>query len=444
MGKVVIEGNHWVAGSVPHPNQGGDTKFAPTPPQKIYETPIKTYQNYNFQEPKRKEFTYSTYQSKVRCQMIKLRYSSQDNRFHLRFGFSTTLFSIAKSIPNALYQYPTKSWSYPNDPRVIKQVLNAFEPYDIRISPKEIPKRCGILEDFLKATRDRNFTFCTTKTYFSHLFRLLVFTEKLPSNIKMMDLENYLDHLIIERGAKASSVRSARQAFIFYFREVRKQFTHLKFPKMKVESKLPEVLSAEETRAIFDALPNIKHKMLLLISYSSGLRVSEVIHLKITDIDLKRNMVRVNQGKGKKDRYTVLATTLIEELKEYLKTREYNLLLKQSYNEVKANPWLFPGMKNRPLNIRTAESIFTNAAQKAKIKKKVSFHSLRHAFATHLLELGTDLRMIQTLLGHTSVRTTQIYTKVARSRLENIASPLDRIPAITEKNKYNSDKQNEY
>ncbi|TGM72923.1 recombinase XerC [Leptospira mtsangambouensis] len=376
--------------------------------------------------------------------MIKLRYSSQDNRFHLRFRFSEIFLSIAKSIPKGCYHPANRTWSYPNDPIIIKQLLNAFEQHDIRISPREIPKQCGILEDYFKATRDRNFTFCTTKTYYSHLFRLLVFTEKLPSNIRILDLENYLDHLVTERKTKAASIRSSRQAFIFYFREVRKQFTHLKFPRMKVESKLPEVLSAEETRAIFEALPNIKHKMLLLISYSSGLRVSEVIHLKITDIDLKRNMVRVNQGKGKKDRYTVLATTLIEELKEYLKTREYNLLLKQSYNEVKANPWLFPGMKNRPLNIRTAESIFTNAAQKAKIKKKVSFHSLRHAFATHLLELGTDLRMIQTLLGHTSVRTTQIYTKVARSRLENIASPLDRIPAITEKNKHNSDKQNEY
>lgn len=365
--------------------------------------------------------------------MIKLRYSLDDNRFHLRFGYSTTYFSMAKSIPNALYHYPTKSWSYPNDPKTIKQVLNEFEPHDIRISPKEIPKKCGLLDDFLKATRDRNFTFCTTKTYFSHLFRLLMFTEKLPSNIKMMDIENYLDHFVIERGAKASSVRSARQAFIFYFREVRKQFTDLKFPKMKVESKLPEVLSAEETRAIFNALPNQKHKLLLLISYSSGLRVSEVIHLKITDIDFKRNMVRVTQGKGKKDRYTILASSLVEELKEYLKVREYNLLLRQSYNEMRANPWLFPGMKNRPLNIRTAESIFTNAAQKAKIQKKVSFHSLRHAFATHLLELGTDLRMIQTLLGHASVRTTQIYTKVARSRLENIVSPLDRIPNQKEK-----------
>ncbi len=210
-----------------------------------------------------------------------------------------------------------------------------------------------------------------------------------------------------------------------------------------METKLPEVLSAEETRTIFDALPNRKHKMLLLISYSSGLRVSEVIHLKITDIDLKRNMVRVTQGKGKKDRYTVLASSLIEELKEYLKIREYNLLLKQSYNEMRSNPWLFPGLRNRPLNIRTAEAIFTNAAKKAKIKKKVTFHSLRHAFATHLLELGTDLRMIQTLLGHASVRTTQIYTKVARSRLENIVSPLDRIPSTSEKTNSNKDSKKE-
>ncbi|PJZ46433.1 tyrosine-type recombinase/integrase [Leptospira brenneri] len=373
--------------------------------------------------------------------MIKLRFSLPDNRFYLRFRFSETFVSIAKSIPKGSYHPEDKSWSYPNEPTIIKQLLNAFEPHDIRISPKEIPKQCGILEDYFKATRERNFTFCTTKTYYSHLFQLLDFTGKLPANVKMFDLENYLDHLVKERRTKVASVRSSRQAFIFYFREVRKQFTNLKFPRMKTESKLPEVLSAEETKAIFNALPNRKHKMLLLISYSSGLRVSEVIHLKITDIDLTRNMVRVTQGKGKKDRYTVLAASLIDELKEYLKVREYNLLLRESYNEMRANPWLFPGAKNRPLHIRTAESIFTNAAKKAKIQKKVSFHSLRHAFATHLLELGTDLRMIQTLLGHASVRTTQIYTKVARSRLENIISPLDRITNTIEKTNQNKEQK---
>ncbi len=361
--------------------------------------------------------------------MIKFRYSSQDNRFYLRFHYSKTFVSIAKSIPKGCFHSPDNFWSYPNEPMIIKQVLNAFSAHDIRILPKEIPKQCGLLEDFFKATRERNFSFRTTKTYYSHIFQLLTFTEKLPVNVKTSDLDKYLDHLVTERGVKAASVKSARQAFIFYFREVRQQFTQLNFPRMLVGSKLPEVLSAEETRSIFNALPNQKHKMLLLISYSSGLRVSEVIHLKITDIDLKRNMVRVGQGKGKKDRYTILASSLIEELKEYLKLREYNLLLKQSYNEVRANPWLFPGSGNRPLHIRTAEAIFTNAAKKANIGKKVSFHSLRHAFATHLLELGTDLRMIQTLLGHASVRTTQIYTKVARSRLENIVSPLDRISA---------------
>lgn len=375
--------------------------------------------------------------------MIKFCYSPKDNRFYLRFHFSKPIYSIAKSLPKGYYHSAEQCWSYPNDPNVIKQVLIAFSEHDIRIFPREIPKQCGLLEDFFKATRERNFSFRTTKTYYSHIFQLLVFTGKLPVNVITNDLDKYLDHLVTDRGVKAASVRSARQAFIFYFREVRQQFTQLKFPKMMVGSKLPEVLSADETKSIFNALPNRKHKMLLLISYSSGLRVSEVIHLKITDIDLKRNMVRVGQGKGKKDRYTILATSLIEELKEYLKVREYNLLLRQSYNEVRANPWLFPGSGNRPLNIRTAEAIFSNAAKKANIGKKVSFHSLRHAFATHLLELGTDLRMIQTLLGHASVRTTQIYTKVARSRLENIVSPLDRFAATKENTNSHPDKKNQ-
>ncbi|MCW7461459.1 tyrosine-type recombinase/integrase [Leptospira limi] len=359
--------------------------------------------------------------------MIKLKYKSIDKRFHLYFPYSELYIKIAKSIPKAIYHPEDKSWSYPNDVISIKRVLLDFSNFDIRYLANEIPKQCGILEDFFRSARERNFSFFTTKTYYSHLYRLLLFTEKLPMNIVSRDIENYLDFQVKEKSLRSASIRSARQAFIFYFREVRKQMKNLKFPKMKTDTKLPEVLSAEETRAIFNALPNLKHKILLLISYSAGLRVGEVIHLQLKDIDLERNMIRITQGKGKKDRYTILANSLILELKEYLQVREYNLLLKYSFNEVKNITWLFPGAGKKPLHIRTAESIFNQAAAKAKITKKVTFHSLRHAFATHLLELGTDLRMIQTLLGHSSVRTTQIYTKVARSRLENIKSPLDQM-----------------
>ncbi|WP_342353538.1 tyrosine-type recombinase/integrase [Leptospira bouyouniensis] len=384
-------------------------------------------------EPNRKQSTYLYESNKVRCFMIKLRYVTSDKRFHLRFPYSKLYYNIAKSIPKAIYHPEDKTWSYPNDVNSIKRVLAEFTEYDIRFLVCEIPKQCGILEDFFRAARERNFSFCTTKTYYSHLYQLLVFTEKLPTNINSKDLENYLDFQVKEKNVKSATIRSARQAFIFYFREVKKQMKHLKFPKIKTNVNLPEVLSAEETRAIFNSLPNLKHKMLLLLSYSAGLRVSEVIHLQVKDIDLERNMIRITQGKGKKDRYTMLANSLIDELKEYIKVREYNLLLKYSYNEVKNIPWLFPGANTRPLHVRTAETIFNQATAKAKITKKVSFHSLRHAFATHLLELGTDLRMIQTLLGHTSVRTTQIYTKVARSRLENIKSPLDQMTKTNSK-----------
>ncbi|TGL24483.1 recombinase XerC [Leptospira yanagawae] len=360
--------------------------------------------------------------------MMKFKLSAEDKRFHLYFPYSESIVKIVKSIPKSIYHPDNKTWSFPNEPNTIKRVLAEFSNEDIRIVFKEMPKQCGILEDFFKGARERNFSLCTTKTYYSHLSLLLSFTGKLPINIKSKDIENFLDYQVKEKSVKSATIRSARQAFTFYFKVVRKQILHLKFPKMSGEQKLPEVLTAEETRSIFNALPNMKHKMLLLISYSAGLRVGEVIHLKTKDIDLERNMIRVTQGKGKKDRYTILATSLINELKEYLKIREYNLLLKYSYNEMRSIEWLFPGMDRKPLHIRTAETIFNQAVVKANITKKVTFHSLRHAFATHLLELGTDLRMIQTLLGHASVRTTQIYTKVARSRLENIKSPLDQIP----------------
>ncbi|TGM56454.1 recombinase XerC [Leptospira biflexa] len=419
-----------MAGLEPHPIQGGETKFASQTDHQIsnHQHFLAISQKITpYPEPKKAQTTYLYESIEVRCFMIKLRYVMNDKRFHLQFPYSELYIKIVKFIPKAMYHPEDKTWSFPSDPTSIKRVLADFSHHDIRYLLNEIPKQCGILEDFFRAARERNFSFCTTKTYYSHLYRLLLFTEKLPININSRDLENYLDFQVKEKAVKSATIRGARQAFIFYFRDVRQQMKHLKFPKIKSDVKLPEVLSAEETRAIFNSLPNIKHKMLLLISYSAGLRVSEVIHLKIKDIDLARNMIRITQGKGKKDRYTILANSLVFELQEYLKIREYNLLLKYSYNEVKNIPWLFPGAGTKPLHIRTAETIFNQAAAKAKITKKVTFHSLRHAFATHLLELGTDLRMIQTLLGHSSVRTTQIYTKVARSRLENIKSPLDQM-----------------
>jgi site-specific recombinase XerD len=164
-----------------------------------------------------------------------------------------------------------------------------------------------------------------------------------------------------------------------------------------------------------DNVKNPKHKLLLMLCYSSGLRVSEVVALKKEHIDLTRKVLLVKLGKGRRDRNTLIAEKSINYILDYLIDNEIE-------------KWVFPGQPNsRPITIRTAQRIFDNAVKKAEITKDVSIHNLRHAFATHLLEDGIDIRYIQELLGHTSIRTTERYTHVAKKVVLNITSPLDSI-----------------
>lgn len=186
-------------------------------------------------------------------------------------------------------------------------------------------------------------------------------------------------------------------------------------PRPKKENKLPDVLSQQEVIQILNTVKNIKHRAILILTYSAGLRVSEVVKLKIGDIDHNRMLIHIRNGKGKKDRYTVLSKGAFETLRTYI----------TSYNVI---DWVFPG--EHPIHHiteRTVQRIFENARDKAKIKKEVSIHSLRHSFATHLLEGGTDLRYIQELLGHKSSKTTEIYTHVTEKDIRRIRSPFDWI-----------------
>jgi len=186
-----------------------------------------------------------------------------------------------------------------------------------------------------------------------------------------------------------------------------------KLPRPRKEKKLPIVLGREDVIRIFESVNNIKHKAILMLAYSAGLRVSEVVKLKVQDIDAKRNMIHIKGAKGRKDRYTILSKVALEELKRY-------------WRKYKPDKWLFPGAKpDRHIATRTVEAILEAAVKEINLKKKVSVHTLRHSFATHLLESGTDLRYIQELLGHKSSKTTEIYTHVSTKDLGKIKSPLD-------------------
>jgi site-specific recombinase XerD len=195
---------------------------------------------------------------------------------------------------------------------------------------------------------------------------------------------------------------------------LKKKFLY-EIKRPRKDKKLPVILSKEEVANILSSVDNIKHKAILMLVYSAGLRVGEVVRLKPEDIDSKRMLIHVKGSKGRKDRYTVLSEIALQTLREYWK-------------KYRPEKWLFEGAKEgRYISTRTADHIFRNACEKAGIKKEVSLHTLRHSFATHLLEGGTDLRYIQELLGHTHSKTTEIYTHVSTKSLGKIVSPLDTL-----------------
>ena len=180
------------------------------------------------------------------------------------------------------------------------------------------------------------------------------------------------------------------------------------------ENYLPEVLSEEEITSILKAISNLKHKAIIMVIYSGGLRISELINLKVKDIDSDRMQIRISQAKGKKDRYTLLSNKTL-------------LILRKYFTEYKPKEWLFEGVSGGQYADSSIYSIFKKAIASANIKKKVSIHSLRHSFATHLLENGTDLRYIQNLLGHSSSKTTEIYTHITVKGFDLIKNPLDKL-----------------
>lgn len=231
------------------------------------------------------------------------------------------------------------------------------------------------------------------------------------------DIEAYQRYLVSERRVGFSSFNQSTCALRFFYREClgRTEWTVARMPYQRKRRVLPEILSPEEVAAIFDACHNLKHKTLLMTSYGGGLRLGETLALVPSDIDSTRMMIRVEQAKGRKDRYVMLSPTLLAQLRTYWKT-------------FRPLRWLFEGrVKGQPISPSTAEKVFTHAAGRAGVRKGVSFHSLRHAFATHLLEGGTNIRVIQALLGHQSLTTTQLYTHVAQTYVNATASPLDRL-----------------
>jgi len=285
-----------------------------------------------------------------------------------------------------------------------------FKPLSL---PEKFPEH--LQAKLEEALRSRKYSPQTRRSY-QYYNRLLCRTlQKTPDEIHQEDITYFLALVERDREYSASSINLAISAIKFFYREVMKENSINEQHRPRHDGRLPQVLSQDEISKILAMENNPKHRLLLMLAYSSGLRVSEVVALKREHIDLSRKVIYVRLGKGRKDRCTLLSEKAARFIAEYC-----------TFNNIET--WLFPGqIAGRSLTIRSAQHIFDKAVRRAKIAKAISIHSLRHTFATHLLESGTDIRYIQELLGHSTVRTTERYTHVARRNILSIKSPLDNI-----------------
>ena len=266
----------------------------------------------------------------------------------------------------------------------------------------------------------RGFSERTVQTYLYQNEQFLKFNNKKPEEIQEIDIKEYLGHLLSDKKDAHSSVALAKAALKFYYDEIlKKNIVTLKTPKLA--RKLPEVLTKEETRKLLDVLTHTKSRIIVKLLYSSGIRLSECLHLKIEDLELGNKMGWVRAGKGAKDRMFILSEDVSTEILHYVNTQN------------RRSGYLFQGSVNQPLSARNVQKIVKKAAQNAGIQKQITPHKLRHSFATHLLEAGTDIRIIQELLGHSNLQTTQIYTKVSQQQLRKVKSPLDSLAEMKEK-----------
>jgi len=262
----------------------------------------------------------------------------------------------------------------------------------------------------------------TVSSYVKAVEELARYYRRSPDRISTEEIRNYMHFLIVEKKLSYSSCNHKIVAINFFFREVVRRKVDLRVP-MKRSGRLPEPLSREEVARLLDAAENQKHRVLMMTAYSAGLRVSELVRLKPQDIHSDRMLIRVNQGKGRKDRYTLLSERLLGELRAY-------------WRDFQPESWLFPNQAcTDHMPTCTPARAFYRLKQRAGITPGHGIHTLRHSFATHLLETGVDLRTIQILMGHTSLNTTVKYLHVTEKRLEQTQSPLDllRLPKPEDK-----------
>jgi len=352
-------------------------------------------------------------------------------RIRVIFSYNPTLTQVVKNIPYSNWDSRNKWWSVPYSEKILDklkviastQSLNIqyeeetqYKNKKARLTPFDVPNYRPCPEIYILKMKELRYGDHTVQTYSSLFEEFINYYYRFDiDKIDEPMIIAFLRYLVIERKVSTSYQNQSINAIKFYYERVlggqRKVYL---VDRPRTEKTLPVVLNEEEVSAIINATTNLKHKTILMTIYSAGLRISEALNLKIEDIDSSRMQIRVSQSKGKKDRYTILSVKTLDILRQY-------------FLEYKPKVWLFEGPKGEQYSDRSIQTILKTSVTKTNIKKRITVHTLRHSFATHLLENGTDLRYIQALLGHESSKTTEIYTHVTTKGFEQIKSPIDRL-----------------
>ena len=352
-------------------------------------------------------------------------------RMKLLFDINKDLTGVIKQMPFNKWDANNKWWSVPYSEQLLQQICTAagnakmnvtikeeevFGKQTARITASDIPNYRKCPDEMNQKLIELRYSEHTRRTYTSAFEEFINYYHCHDiSAINEPMIVAFIRYLVTDRKVSTTYQNQAINAIKFYYEKVlggARKVYYIDRPRS--EKTLPVILHTSEIAAIFKQVENLKHKTLLMLAYSTGMRISEIVNLKIGDIDSQRKQIKIVQGKGKKDRYTVLSEKVLPLLREY-------------YKEYKPEIYMFEGARGKQYSTTSIQNILHMAVTRAGIKKRVTMHTLRHSFATHLLEQGTDLRYIQSLLGHENTKTTQIYTHVTTKGFESIKSPLDNL-----------------
>lgn len=352
-------------------------------------------------------------------------------RLKLILAYNTEMIRIIRKFPFHFWDSKNKWYSIPYSEKFLEEIREAAKENDLevvyeeekkqrtgvgRISPDDVVNYRQCPDDYRNKLIELRYSRNTVKTYCSLFEEFINYYNK--TDIREIDermIVGFLQYLVMERNVSLSYQNQSINAIKFYYERLlglpRKVY---RIERPIRERKLPTVLNEEEVSRVIKLVKNLKHKAIIITIYSSGLRLSELLNLRITDIDSKRMQVFIRQAKGKKDRYTLLSKKALPVLRQYI--RKY-----------RPKKWLFEGAKGVQYSESSVHAIVSEAYKRAGIRKPATVHTLRHCFGTHLLENGTDLRYIQALMGHSSSKTTEIYTHVTTKGFNQIVNPLDKL-----------------